>query len=90
MGREGAAMTQTSIFDQPRFPANPFKAKTQNNRLYERLLRGPVTNAEIVRDYGIFNSTGRVSEVREYLKPHGIALYCERLHDGLFEYSLKG
>lgn len=82
-------MTQTSLFVCPIFPANPFKPESQNYRLYELLKGGPVTNAEIVRDHGIFNSTGRASEVREFLAPFGIKLDCERLHDGLFEYRLS-
>jgi hypothetical protein len=83
-------MTQTSFFARLVFPANPFKPDSQNYRLYERLKDGPVTNAEIVRDHGIFNSTGRASEVREFLAPFGIKLHCVRLHDGLFEYRLSG
>lgn len=83
-------MTQTSLFDRPVFPANPFKPESQNYRLYERLKDGPVTNAEIVQDHGIYNSTGRVSEIREFLTPFGIKLHCERLHKGLFEYRLSG
>lgn len=82
-------MMQTSLFDRPVFPANPFKPESQNYRLYERLKDGPVTNAEIVQDHGIYNSTGRVSEIREFLTPFGIKLHCERLHKGLFEYRLS-
>ena len=83
-------MVQTSIFDKQPFPPSPFKPGSQNHRLYEELKGGPVTNARIIQQYGIFNSTGRCSEIRAFLKPHGIALHCERVHDGLFEYSLKG
>lgn len=82
-------MEQLGIFNQRPFPPNPWKAGTQNFRLYERMKQGPVTNAEIVRTHGIFNSTGRVSDIREFLAPHGIKLHSERLHDGKWEYRLQ-
>lgn len=82
-------MEQLGIFDQRPLPPNPWKAGTQNFRLYERMKQGPVTNAEIVRTHGIFNSTGRVSDIREFLAPHGIRVECQRVHDGLFEYSIN-
>jgi hypothetical protein len=82
-------MVQTSIFDQPSYPPNPYKTGSQNYRLYNRIMEGPITNAEIIRTHGIFNSTGRISEIREFLAPHGIKLHCERVHDGLFEYRLQ-
>jgi hypothetical protein len=82
-------MTQTGLFDQPQFPPNPFKPGSQKYRIYEELKDGPITNARIIQQYGIFNSTGRCSEIREFLKPHGIKLHCERLRGGLFEYRIQ-
>jgi hypothetical protein len=83
-------MVQASLFDNPVYPPNPFKPGSQNFRLYNRIKEGAVTNAEIIRTHGIFNSTGRISEIREFLAPHGIRLECQRVKDGLFQYSIKG
>lgn len=82
-------MEQLGIFNQRPFPPNPWPHGSQKWRLYERMKEGPVTNAEIVRTHGIFNSTGRCSEIREYLAPHGYHLQCRRVNKGLFEYSIN-
>ena len=83
-------MTQTEFtFDKPR-PSDLFKPGSQNYRLYERLLMGSVTNHEIVEGMKIYNSTGRTADIRKALKPHLMDVQATRLHDGLFEYSLKG
>jgi hypothetical protein len=88
--RGGEAMTQTALsFDAPIFPPNPYKPDTQKHRLYESLKSGPISNSHVVRDLGIFNSTGRLSEIREYLMLHGIHLNCRRIKDGLYEYSVS-
>jgi hypothetical protein len=86
-------MTQTGLFDQPQPPLNPYKIGSQCFRIYHRLIRYQrVTNVEINMGLGgprIMNTTGRASSIRAFLKPHGIKLHCERIHDGLFEYSIK-
>ena len=87
-------MNQTSLFTnamRPR-PNDLFKPGSQNWRLYRRLLKGPTTNAEIVRDMGIFNSTGRASDVRKKLRPYLIDVKAERAQfgNGVFIYSLVG
>ncbi len=85
-------MVQQGLFDHPQYPPNPWPIGSQKWRIYNRLSRyGRVTNIEIMTGLGgrhIMNTTGRTSEVREFLKPHGIKLHCERIHDGLFEYRL--
>ena len=85
-------MVQQGLFDQPRFPPNPWKPGSQCHRIYHRLIRYQrVTNVEINVGLGgprIMNTTGRCSSIREFLKPHGIKLHCERVHDGLWEYRL--
>lgn len=63
-------MTQTTINFRP-LPDNPFRPGSQNWRLYERAKEGPVTNGEILYKMHIANSTGRASDVREFLEPHG-------------------
>ena len=37
--------------------------------IYRWLLGRPITNAEIVREIGCFNSTGRISDLRAKLRP---------------------
>lgn len=71
------------------YPPNPYRPGSQKCRLYDHLkLRGEVTNGEIVYGLRIANSTGRISEIREFLAPHGIKLHCERVHEGLFVYRM--
>jgi hypothetical protein len=73
-------------------PPNPFDVGSQNWRIYRRLaLYGRVTNRDIRYGLGgpeIYNTTGRCSDIRAFLKPHGIALHCERVRGSLFEYSV--
>jgi len=71
-------------------PDDLFTPGTQNERLYRRLLEGPVTNAEIVRKMGIFNSTGRLSEIREALKRYLMDVEARRIYKGLWQYRLRG
>jgi hypothetical protein len=80
---------QASLFENPVYPPNPFKIGSQNHRLYERAKLGPITNGEIIYKMRIANSTGRLSEIRAFLAPHGIKLHSERLHDGKWEYRLQ-
>ena len=66
---------------------NPFKAGTQNYRLFERLKQGPVTNVEIVHEMRILNSTGRVSNLRD----KGLNVPGKPrpdLGDGVWQYTL--
>ena len=70
------------------YPKNPFKNGSQNYRVYERLTKGPVTNSEIIREMGVFNSTGRCSEIREFVQKHGIDLISRPLGEGLWQYNL--
>ena len=78
-------------FERPR-PEQLFKPGSQNDRLYRRLLQGPVTNSEIVRDMGIFNSTGRISDIRGKIRPHLMDIKAEPVTetDGQWIYQLKG
>ena len=82
-------MVQTSLFENPVYPPNPWKPESQNYRLYERAKQGPITNGEIIYKMRIANSTGRLSEIRAFLAPHGIKLRSERLHDGKWEYRIQ-
>jgi hypothetical protein len=82
-------MMQRSLFVEPPKPSEIFKPGTQNHRLYERLLQGPVTNAEIVREMNVFNSTGRCSDLRQALKPYLISVEARKINKGLWEYRLS-
>jgi hypothetical protein len=70
---------------------NPYSRGTQRHRLLERLKEGPVTNKEIVLGLGIFNSTGRCSDLRKnVLEPIGLSLEAKRVKGALFEYRILG
>jgi hypothetical protein len=57
----------------------------------ERLKEGPVTNKEIVLGMGIFNSTGRCSDIRKrVIEPMGLILEAKRVKNQLFEYQILG
>ena len=83
-------MTQQELFNPRPAPGKLFSPGSQKYFLYERLLRGEVTNAEMVRQMGIFNNTARISELREVLKPYLMDIEASRINKGLFSYKLKG
>jgi len=83
-------MTQQELFHPRPAPDKLFSPGTQSYQLYERLLAGEVTNSEIVRQMGIFNSTGRISDIRAKLKPYLMDIEASRIDKGLFKYTLKG
>jgi hypothetical protein len=56
---------------------NPYPWGTQKHRLLDRLHQGAITNAEIVRDLGIFNYRDKISEVRADMAAQGLALIAE-------------
>lgn len=65
-----------------------FQPGTQNRRLLERLLRGPVFNHEI-RDLGILNHSGRISDVRRVARDHGLDVTAERITRGAWMYRIE-
>ena len=82
-------MMQAALnFDPDPYPPNPFKYGSQNWRLYERLKEGPTTNIEIVSQMHILNSTGRVSEIREFLKGNCMDLVAKPLGSGHWVYHI--
>jgi len=82
-------MTQLGLFDHRPLPPNPFKPGSQNSRLYERVKLGAVTNGEIIYGMRIANSTGRASEIREFLAPYGFHLDCRRVDGSEFVYEIR-
>ena len=83
-------MMQQSLFRPRPSPAKLFSPGTQSYLLYERLLAGEVTNSEIVRQMNIFNSTGRISDIRQAIKPYLMDIEATRINKGLYTYKLKG
>jgi hypothetical protein len=81
-------MTQTTLFSRPS-PSALFRAGSQNFRVYERLLAGPV---EIVKGMEIFNSTGRASDIRKALKPYlmDVEAKPDPMRTGVWVYKLVG
>ena len=63
-------MTQTALnFTRPK-PDQLFRAGSQNFRVYERLLCGPVDNGELPRGMRINKYTSRISDIRAALRPY--------------------
>ena len=75
-------------------PPNPYRTNSQRYRIYNRLARyGRVKNVEILFGLGgprIMNTTGRTSEIREFLKPFGFQLHCYPINnDGVYIYEVR-
>ena len=62
-------MTQTALNFRPA-PAALFRPGSQNFRVYERLLIGPVDNGELPRKMFVNKYTSRISDIRKALRPH--------------------
>ena len=69
-------MTQTTLFSRPS-PSDLFRAGSQNFRVYERLLIGPVDNGELPRTMRINKYTSRISDIRRALRPHLMDVQAE-------------
>jgi len=66
------------------------KPGSHSDRIYRRLLEGELTNSEIVRGIGCYNSTGRISGIRKKLRPYLLDIEARRVSEGLFSYRLRG
>lgn len=78
-------------FNPPPSPEELFNnPKSQNCRLYERLLIGPVTNEEISSRDGLhlLSYTQRIFDVRRILRPLNWDIKAQRIDRGLFAYEL--
>lgn len=80
---------QLNLFGGHEYPKTPFTYGSQSWRLYERLKEGPITNIEIIRSMNIVNSTGRASEVREFLEKNGYQLIAQAKGGGVYEYRIS-
>lgn len=83
-------MTQLALHIGPfgDYPDLGFREGSQNDRVYKRLQAAPVKNSEIIREMGIFNSTGRVSDIRKALESHGLTVQARPIGGGVFEYRI--
>ncbi|MFH2074340.1 MAG: hypothetical protein ABIJ57_03190 [Pseudomonadota bacterium] len=75
-------------------PPNPYKPQSQKGRIYNRIARyGRVRNIDILFGLGgprIMNTTGRCSEVRDFLRDHGFRLECNPIgNDGVYLYEVR-
>lgn len=73
-------MTQTEM------NLNPVKLSPQCQKLYDRLLKGSITNYEMRDDLRLLSYTRRMTD----LKQAGIEWTKEYKGNGIFEYSLRG
>jgi len=62
------------------------KMSPQCQKLYDRLCRGPITNAQIRDDLRLLEYRRRFKDLRD---KYGIPTESKRLGHGVFEYSLK-
>jgi hypothetical protein len=62
------------------------RLKGQNGEILALLHRGPVTNAELITK--ALKYTGRISDIRRAIRPHGWDIACERHPGGLSVYTL--
>ena len=73
------------------FPKGRRSKKSQDRRLYEQLLIGPVTNAQM-RDnpeLRFLSHTRRITTLRELLEPYGWTVEGHDLGNGIVEYRLE-
>jgi len=78
-------------FDAPRLPRPEeiFPTHCQDRRLLERLILGPVSNAQMRDELRLLSYTRRLSDLREKLSPHGLQIRKQHEGNGVFVYSLE-
>ena len=54
-------------------------------RVYNRLMEGPATTMELIRDAGVCAVNSIISELRN----NGIGIDCECLRKGVYQYRLR-
>lgn len=65
-----------------------FSPGSQNRRLLERLMRGPILNHEIRDNLNILNHSARISDVRKVAREHGYDVPKERIVRRVYQYRL--
>jgi hypothetical protein len=69
---------------------NPFRAGTQNNLLLNRLVKGPVTNGEIVYKMRISRASARLFEINQYLMDYGFRIIKHSPQKSVWVYGIGG
>jgi len=83
-------MTQPELnFNPLPRPAALWPSDCQDRRLLERLIEGPVSNAQMRDDLRLLSYTRRLSDLREKLEPLGWTVKKEHQGNGVFIYTLK-
>lgn len=85
-------MTQPELnFTAPKLPHPDeiFPADNQDRRLYQRMIRGEITNAEMRDQLHLLSYTRRLSDLREKLHPHGYTIKKQHQGEGVFVYRLE-
>jgi hypothetical protein len=87
--------TEFLKFDLPTpaelFPKGRRSKKSQDRRLYEQFLIGPVTNVQM-RDnpeLRFLSHTRRIATIRKLLKPYGWGVPGHELGNGIVEYQIE-
>lgn len=70
-------------------PDDLFSSDCQDYRLYERLTRGAISNAEMRDELRLLSYTRRLSDLREKLHPLGWTISKQHAGNGVFVYSLR-
>ena len=82
-------MTQTEFSFAAPAPGQLFRYGSQNYQVYERLVSGGVTSAEM-RDMNILCHTHRISDCREKLKPYNLEVVCEPFQGKVNVFRIRG
>ena len=57
--------------------------------MFERMILGPVSNAQMRDELRLLSYTRRLSDIREKLFSHGFTIRKEHRGNGVFVYSLE-
>lgn len=78
-------MTQPELCFNPSVdPRDEIRLGKQQQRILDRLRRGPMTNVEAVVDLRVMNTTARISELRQA----GYEITAQRGSEGVWTYRL--
>lgn len=81
------ALDFTDLGRLPR-PGAFFRYNSQNYRIYEKLLAGGITSAEMRRDF-IMSHTKRISDIRERLIVFGYDVECQEFHGNINIWKIR-
>jgi hypothetical protein len=81
-------MSQLNLNFTAPSPDEIFPGDNQDRRLYQRLLQGGLTNAQMRDELRLLSYTRRLSDLREKLAPHGMTINKKHLGKGVYQYQL--